>query len=201
MLEEIGYICNQPNSASNCEAEIKISSRSDRIANNEELVESMVSYLQDVGINTKAQFLEGSIRAAMRDCGIGIPGAQRAGWQGATESKKPPTCDPGQILDIIGTGYEDLDYGKFIGQRLLCEGAASTVCFPEREAEWRRAQELAGEERRQALEAVADTVHEEVLGLPLFDLTAIYGVNPKLRGFEQPRFDKHLFANLWWFAE
>ncbi|HZA23579.1 MAG TPA: ABC transporter substrate-binding protein [Dehalococcoidia bacterium] len=201
LLEQIGYICNQPTSAPNCEAEIKISSRSDRIANNEELVESMVSYLQDVGINAKAQFLEGSIRAAMRDCGIGIPGAQKAGWQGATESKKPPTCDPGQILDIIGTGYEDLDYGKFIGQRLLCEGSASTVCFPEREAEWNRAQELSGEERRQALEKVADTVHQEVLGLPLFDLTAIYGVNPKLRGFEQPRFDKHLFANLWWFAE
>jgi hypothetical protein len=74
-----------------------------------------------------------------------------------------------QILDIIGTGYEDLDYDKFIGQRLLCEEAASTVCFPEREAEWRKAQELAGEERRQALEKVANTVHEEVLGLPLLE--------------------------------
>jgi peptide/nickel transport system substrate-binding protein len=201
LLAEIGYTCGQSNSAPNCEAEIKISSRSDRIPLHQELVEAMASYMTDVGINAKVQFLEGSIRAAMRDCGIGIPGAQKAGWQGATESSKPPTCDPGQILDIIGTGYEDLDYGKFIGQRLRCDSAAGTVCFPERDAEWAKAQELFGEERRQALEAVANTVREEVLGLPLFDLSAIYGVNPKLRGFEHPRFDKHLFANLWWFEE
>ncbi|MDA0734474.1 MAG: hypothetical protein O2860_07815, partial [Chloroflexi bacterium] len=42
---------------------------------------------------------------------------------------------------------------------------------------------------------------DEVLGLPLCDLSAIYGVNPKIRGFvNEPRFDKHLFANLWWFG-
>jgi peptide/nickel transport system substrate-binding protein len=201
LLTDIGYICRQPNSAPNCEAEITISSRSGRIPLHQEMVEAMVSYMREAGINAKAQFLEGSIRAAMRDCGIGIPGAQKAGWQGATEYKKPPTCDPGQILDIIGTGYEDLDYGKFIGQRLRCDSAAGTVCFPESDAEWGEALALSGEERRQALEAIATTVREEVLGLPLFDLSAIYGVNPKLRGFEQPRFDKHLFANLWWFEQ
>jgi peptide/nickel transport system substrate-binding protein len=199
LLEGIGYICGQPHSAPDCEAEITISSRSDRIPLHQEIVEATVSYMRDAGINAKAQFLEGSIRAAMRDCGIGIPGAQKAGWQGATENRKPPTCDPGQILDIIGTGYEDLDYGKFIGQRLRCISSAGTVCFPERDAEWGRALELSGEERRQALETIATTVREEVLGLPFFDLSAIYGVNPNLRGFEHPRFDKHLFANLWWF--
>jgi hypothetical protein len=73
---------------------------------------------------------------------------------------------------------------------------------PEREDEWRKARELSGEERRIALEEIATIAREEVqAGLPLFDLSAIYGVNPKLRGFEEPRFDKHLFANLWWFGE
>jgi hypothetical protein len=167
----------------------------------QEMVEAMVSYMRESGINAQARFLEGSIRAAMRDCGVGIPGAQRVGWQGATENIKPPTCDPGQILDIVGTGYEDLDYGKFIGTRLQCASSAGTVCFPEREAEWNEVLALSGDARRQALETIASTVREEVLGLPLFDLSAIYGVSPKLRGFEQPRFDKHLFANLWWFEE
>ncbi|HEU0022867.1 MAG TPA: ABC transporter substrate-binding protein [Dehalococcoidia bacterium] len=201
LLEGIGYLCGRPGSAPDCEAEININSRSGRIPMHQEMVEAIVSYMREAGINAKARFLEGSIRAAMRDCGVGIPGAQRVGWQGATENKRPPTCDPGQILDIVGTAYEDLDYGKFMGQRLSCLSAGGTVCFPEREAEWNRIQGLSGDARRQALEGVAATVREEVLGLPLFDLSAIYGVNPKLRGFEQPRFDKHLFANLWWFEE
>lgn len=201
LLEGIGYFCGRPNSAPDCEAEININSRSGRIPMHQEMVEAIVSYMREAGINANARFLEGSIRAAMRDCGIGIPGAQRIGWEGATENKRPPTCDPGQILDIVGTGYEDLDYGKFMGQRLSCRSSGGTVCFPEREAEWNGIQALSGDERRQALEAVATTVREEVLGLPLFDLSAIYGVSPNLRGFEQPRFDKHLFANLWWFEE
>ncbi|MDA0735469.1 MAG: ABC transporter substrate-binding protein, partial [Chloroflexi bacterium] len=200
LLEGIGYLCGQPNSSPDCEAEIIINSRSGRIPMHQEMVEAIVSYMRESGINAKARFLEGSIRASMRDCGIGIPGAQRVGWQGATENKKPPTCDPGQILDIVGTGYEDLDYGKFIGTRLRCVSSGGSVCFPEREAEWNAVLALSGDDRRQALEAVADTVRDEVLGLPLFDLSAIYGVNPKLQGFDEPRFDKHLFANLWWFG-
>ena len=202
LLEEIGYICGLPNSAPDCEAEIKINSRSARIAFHQEMVESLVNFMNDVGINGKAQFLEGSIRAAMRDCGLGNPGGQKAGWNGATEDRKPDTCDPGQILDIIGTGYEDLDYAKFMSRRMSCESTGTTVCVPEFQDQWSRARGLSGEERREALEEIATYAHEEVLaGLPLFDLSAIYGVNPKLRGFENPRFDKHLFANLWWFEE
>ncbi|MSQ22338.1 MAG: hypothetical protein EXR53_03390 [Dehalococcoidia bacterium] len=199
LLERIGYRCGRPNSAPNCEAEIKINSRANRIAFHQELVESMATYMKTAGINARANFLEGSIRVKMRDCGIGIPGAQKAGWQGATESKKPATCDPGQLMDIIGTAYENLDYGAFVGQRLQCDSGGGTVCIPELDAEWHRARGLSGDERRRALEAIADVVREDVLGLPIFDLTAIYGINPKLRGFEKPRFDKHLFANLWWF--
>ena len=109
LLEEIGYICGLPNSEPNCEAEIKVNSRAARIPFHTDMVESMVRFMADSGINAKAQFLEGSIRAAMRDCGLGR-GGQRTGWQGATEDKKPTECDPGQITDIVGTGYEDLDY-------------------------------------------------------------------------------------------
>jgi len=67
--------------------------------------------------------------------------------------------------------------------------------------EWQSALELEGAERQAALEAIANHVREEAFFIPMFDLSAIYGTNPKLRGFERPRDDKHLFANLWWFAE
>jgi hypothetical protein len=83
---------------------------------------------------------------------------------------------------------------------MLCESTRSTICVPEKEAEWRQARTLAGEERVKALEQIAIEHRENVYSLPLFDLFAIYGINPKLRGFENPRFDKHLFSNLWWFA-
>ena len=206
LLEEIGYICGLSNSRDDCEAEITITSRNARIAKNDELIESMVLFMREAGINAKAQFVEVSIRTQMGRCGLGIEGAggTQVGWQGATEAV-PPTCSGGvgvgQILDGIGFGYEIMDYAKLINRHLLCESGRSTVCVPEMEEQLRTARTLDGEDRRIALEAIADWQRENVYILPMFDLFAIYGINPKLRGFEEPRFDKHTFANLWWFEE
>jgi hypothetical protein len=75
------------------------------------------------------------------------------------------------------------------------------VCVPEKNEEWKQATTKASEARKEALQKVADWQREHIYIIPMFDLFAIYGVNPKLRGFEEPRFDKHLYANLWWFEE
>ncbi|MFQ6030245.1 MAG: hypothetical protein ACE5Q6_22450, partial [Dehalococcoidia bacterium] len=195
-----------PNSRDDCEAKITITSRGARIAKNDEFIESMVLFMQDAGINATAQFVEVSIRTQMGRCGLGIEGAggTQVGWQGATEAVAPVcpgNVGVGQILDGIGFGYEIMDFAKLINRHMLCESGRSTVCVPEKEEEWKRARTLDGEERRIALEAIADWQREHVYILPMFDLFAIYGINPKLRGFEEPRFDKHTFANLWWFAE
>ncbi len=206
LLGSIGYTCGQANSREDCEAKITITSRGARIARNDEFIESMVLFMQQAGINAEAQFVDVSIRTQMGRCGIGLEGtgATQVGWQGATEAT-PPVCPGGvgvgQILDGIGFGYEIMDYAKVINRHMLCESGRSTTCVPEKEEEWKRARTLDGEERRIALEAIADWQRENVYILPMFDLFAIYGINPKLRGFEEPRFDKHTFANLWWFAE
>jgi ABC-type transport system substrate-binding protein len=206
LLEQIGYICGLPNSRPDCEAEISITSRTARIEKNEELVESMVSFMKDVGINATASFVETSIRTAMGICGIGLEGAggTQVGWQGATEAT-PPTCEGGvgvgQILDGLGFGYETMDYAKFVNRHMLYESGRSTVYVPGKEEEWSLARTLAGEERRKALEEIANWQREHVYIIAMFDLFAVYGVNPKLRGFEEPRFDKHTFAGLWWFEE
>ena len=84
---------------------------------------------------------------------------------------------------------------------MLCESGRSTVCVPEKEEEWKLARTLDGDARREALENIANWQREHVYILPMFDLFAIYGVNTKLRGFEEPRFDKHTFAILWYFAD
>jgi ABC-type transport system substrate-binding protein len=201
LLEEIGYICGLPNSKENCEAKITITSRSARIAFNTELVEAMLGFMRDVGINAEANVVDTNIWGPIYRCGIGSQGAQRAGYQGATEDKKPSVCDPGQIVDIIGSDYVTLDYGPFAARRLMCESVTSAVCVPEKNDEWMQTLSLSGKDRQKALEAVAAAVREQVYGIPMFDLFAVYGINPKLRGFENPRFDKRLFANLWWFEE
>ena len=206
LLEEIGYICGLSNSRDDCEAEINVASRSARIARNDEFIESMVLYMTEAGINAKVQFVETSIRTAMGRCGLGIEGAggTQVGWKGATEAVAPICKDGagvGQILDGIGFGYEIMDYAKMVNRHMLCESGRSTVCVPEKEEEWANARTLDGDARREALEAIADWQREHVYILPMFDLFAIYGVNPKLRGFEEPRFDKHTFANLWYFAD
>jgi hypothetical protein len=88
---------------------------------------------------------------------------------------------------------------------MLCGSRRGFVCVPEKNEEWKQATTTAGEERREALQEVATWQHEHVYIIPMFDLFAIYEVNPKLRGFDEPRdeprFDKHLYANLWWFEE
>ena len=202
LLEEIGYICRLANSADNCEADVEITSKPDRIAKNIELIESMATYMGDVGINAKAQFVEPAISRLVSNCGMGSPGATQVGWEGSTEAT-PPSCEGGvavrHIHTGIGFGYELMDYSKLINRHMLCESNRSTVCVPEKDAEWKQARTLAGEERRIVLEEIADWQRENVYILPMFDLFAIYGVSPKLRGFDNPRFDKHLFANLWYF--
>ena len=209
LLEEIGYICGMPNSREDCEAEIGIISRAARIARNDELIESMVLFMKEAGINSDAQFVEPSIRSAMGRCGIGTNGAggTQIGWDGATEAT-PPACPGGagtvgvgQILEGIGFGYEIMDYAKLVNRHMLCESGRSTVCVPEKEEEWKLARTLDGDARREALENIANWQREHVYILPMFDLFAIYGVNTKLRGFEEPRFDKHTFANLWYFSD
>ena len=88
-----------------------------------------------------------------------------------------------------------------VNRHRLCESGRSTVCVPENEEEWAKARTLDSDARREALEAIADWQRDHVCILATFDLFAIYGVNPELRGFEEPRFDKHTFANLWYFAD
>lgn len=198
LLEEIGYNCGRPNSAPNCGAEIKLTSRAARISNNTELVESMVSSMRDVGINAEANIVEVGVSNTIRTCGVGSSGAQIRGYKGATENK-PPSCPLAQIVEHIGFGYELYDYGKVAVRHLNCDSTQSSVCVPEKQAEWQAANGLEGEARRIALENIATAARDNVYFIPMFDLSAIYGLNPKLRGFEKPRFDKHLFANLWWF--
>ena len=199
LLEEIGYICNRSNSADDCGAEITITSRENRIHSNREMVSAMVDAMHAVGINAKARFVEPSVRRSMTRCGIGSLGATQIGWHGATEAT-PPQCDNGmQILDILGFGYNRLDYGSLVTRYMLCDSELSRVCVPEKQNQWWNATNLSGEERRLAMEDIADWQRENVYFIPMFDLFAIYGVNPNMRGFETPRFDGRVFANLWWF--
>jgi ABC-type transport system substrate-binding protein len=198
LLEEIGYVCGKANSAANCGAEIKITSRAARIASNTELVESMTSYMKEAGINAKANFVETGISNTIRTCGVGSKDATIKGYKGATENKLPTVCPLAQVVEHIGFGYELFDYAKVVTRHLNCDSTQSSVCLPDKQAEWQAANGMEGAARAAALEKIATYARDNVLFLPMFDLSAIYGFNPKLRGFENPRFDKHLFANLWW---
>jgi ABC-type transport system substrate-binding protein len=113
LLEEIGYICGRPNSAPNCEAQIDISGRANRIPRNTELVESMATFMREAGINARANLVETAIWTEQGLCGVDHPQARIAGWQGATETRRPTDCVVPQIRDSIGFGYETLDYAKF----------------------------------------------------------------------------------------
>ncbi len=201
LLEEIGYVCGKANSAANCGAEIKITSRSARIASNTELMESITTSMREAGVNAKVNFVETGISNTIRNCGVGSKDATVKGYKGATENKLPSACPLAQVVEHIGFGYELYDYGKVVNRHLNCDSTQSSVCLPEKQAEWQAATGLEGAARAAALEKIATQVRDEAYFIPMFDLSAIYGLNPKLKGFEKPRFDKHLFANLWWFEK
>ena len=81
----------------------------------------------------------------------------------------PRRCRRRPDLDGFGFGYEIMDFAKLVNRHMLCESGRSTTCVPEKEEEWKRAHTLDGEERRIALEAIADWQRENVYILPMFE--------------------------------
>jgi len=56
-----------------------------------------------------------------------------------------------------------------------------------------------GEKRQRWLGALADRAHDDVLFLPMFDLTVFYAVDTKLNW--EPRFDRRVRISTMWFED
>ena len=88
--------------------------------------------------------------------------------------------------DLTGNqpSNETLDFGRQVRYYMSCLGIRSLICDTSPggiQDQVVPALEASGEERQRLLEALADTFHDDVLFIPLFDLPMIYAADPKLR--------------------
>ena len=81
-----------------------------------------------------------------------------------------------------------------------CQGIRSLICDPSPggiQDKIGPAVAAAGDERRVLMEELADTFHEDVLFISLFDLPVFFAVDPKINW--EPRLDPTVRVNSMWF--
>jgi peptide/nickel transport system substrate-binding protein len=194
---------------------IEIMGRGTRIPKQVEIYEAVNGYLEEVGINSKIQVVEASIRTARTGCGIGtavneileasgrVPGTDEPtpeDFQAAID-KGGANCPYGDLIENEPSN-ETLDFGRQANYYMNCIYNRSLICDPSPggfQDQIAEAMGAAGQERQDKMEALADAVHDQVLFIPFFDLPVIYAVDSKLNW--DTRFDGRVRASTMWFSE
>jgi peptide/nickel transport system substrate-binding protein len=183
LLEQAGYN-GEP---------VKVNSRFNGFAGQQEVMEAIANYWRDIGINVELQFVESGIAAEIRTCGIGKvhPEITKARW---TITDEPSTCEHGDISET-GLNFSALDLSRFTNSYLACNYQSARVCREDLEDLRTRAQAASGEERKQLMEQIGDIIHNEVLVIPLFDRTRFIGQSAGL-DWEVRGFDANMRVNV-----
>jgi ABC-type transport system substrate-binding protein len=188
LLDEAGY------DSSN---EIIIYVRGGRFYRNTEVAEATQGYWSLVGVNSSVRVVE---TAQWREISRSGPGQYSDNPLDAPN--RPPPQPVAASLHVYQNfpSVEALDYEKTAVGTLSCYATSSKVCQPDTiEPLIGPAVAATGEERRRLMEELANIVHDDVLFIPYFEATMIYGLNEKLN-FE-PRYDRRVRLNMLSFAE
>lgn len=188
--------------------EIKLTIRSQRVPNDVEYGEAVVTFWRDVGINATLNVVESSIRSNMSRSNCGHQHT-RDEFMAAPENDLHEKClslGPGaptfssmQILESA-TSNESLDFQRHALQRLSCFSRSSGVCYQDLEEMIDEAIVTpTGDLRRQRLEAIANRVRDEVLILPNFQVVQVYGLSKDL--VWQPHYAPRIRANTMYFTQ
>jgi len=182
---------------------ITIMSRGARVPKQVEVAEALVGYWKEVGISAELNIVEPSIRSSMSKCAVGKAVQEVVAASGRDPDKDEITkADMDAALakggadcphaDLTGNqpSNETLDFGRQVRYYMSCLGIRSLICDTSPggiQDQVVPALEASGEERQRLLEVLADTFHDDVLFIPLFDLPMIYAADPKL--LWEPRLD------------
>ena len=190
-----------------------IVSRGTRIPKQREVSESLQAFWESVGLNVDFRIIEPAKRSELTRCGIGTAtkevmeaAGREADLLQATNEDFQAAIDAGGATcptgDLIGNqpSNESLDFGRQVRFYMNCQGIRSLICDPSPggiQDKIGPAVAAAGDERRVLMEELADTFHEDVLFISLFDLPVFFAVDPKINW--EPRLDPTVRVNGMWF--
>ncbi len=194
LLAEAGY---------DPENEININTRPGSNIRGLEIMESVIQFWRDVGVNANLNS-HGDLGAARE---IQISGCGRfAGEPGYKEAmdcsdREPP--GPAYVTSHayeVATSNEILDMQRFNNSRLSCFSRSSRVCSSDFEAWKTEANAIPeGPERNRAMEEIADYSYEQAFFLPFFEVVYVYGLADDIEW--QPYYAPRLRGNTMRFTE
>ena len=194
LLEEAGY---------DPENEININTRPGSNIRGLEIMESVIQFWRDVGVNANLNS-HGDLGAAreIQNSGCGNFAAEpgyREAWDCADRDPPGPAYVSSHAYEVA-TSNEILDMQRFNNSRLSCLSRSSRHCTPEF-MEWRvQANSIPeGPERTRAMEEIADYAYEQAVFLPFFEVVYVYGLAPDLEW--QPYYAPRLRGNTMRFTE
>ena len=194
LLAEAGY---------NPENEINVNTRPGSNIRGEEILESVVQFWREVGVNANLNSF-GDLGAArelqISGCGrfSGEPGYREAMDCGDRDPPGPAFVSSHAYE--VATSNEILDMQRFNNSRLSCFSRSSRHCTAEFEAWKTEANSIPeGPERTAAMEAIADFAYEEAIFLPFFEVVYVYGLADDIEW--QPYYAPRLRGNTMRFTE
>ena len=194
LLEEAGY---------DPENEINVNTRPGSNIRGVELLEAVVQFWRDVGVNANLNSY-GDLGAArelqISGCGrfAGEPGYQEA-MDCADRDPPGPAFVTSHAYEVA-TSNEILDMQRFNNSRLSCFSRSSRHCTAEFEAWKTEANSIPeGPERTKAMEEIADFAYEEAIFLPFFEVVYVYGLADDIEW--QPYYAPRLRGNTLRFTE
>ena len=204
LLEEANYDFNTT---------IKLTSRGTRIPKQIEVLETIQSFLADVGVKVDLNIVEVQAFLDVRNCRSGQAVVDLFEERGITKDPSDATLEEFQAALAVAQARgstscpssglienepsnETLDYGRQVTFYLNCAKAQSPFCDPSPggiQSKIAPALGASGAERQRLLEELADFSRAQSLWLSPFDLPVIYAVNPDL--VWEPRFDRRVRIN------
>jgi peptide/nickel transport system substrate-binding protein len=177
--------------------EINFNYQANRFYKDNELVEAIAGYWNEVGIRTNLQALEASVN---NDLGRSGCGRYSDNPPDCINQPPPPPAGVSPHIIISTPSLETLDFGKIALQTLSCSNIRSYVCEPDRlEPLIAQAEAATGDERKMLMEQIATILHDDALLIGVFEAFVVYGVDPNL-GWE-PRYDRRVRLNMMSFKQ
>jgi peptide/nickel transport system substrate-binding protein len=194
LLAQAGY---------NSENEININTRPGSNIRGLEIMESVIQFWRDVGVNANLNS-HGDLGAAreiqISGCGrfSGEPGYQEA--MDCADRDPPGPAYVSSHAYEVATSNEILDMQRFNNSRLSCFSRSSRHCSADFEAWKTEANSIPeGPDRTKAMEEIADFAYEEAIFLPFFEVVYVYGLADDIEW--QPYYAPRLRGNTMRFTE
>ena len=177
--------------------EININSRPGSSIRGPEILEAVITYWRDVGVNSNLNSWSDLAKAReiqLSGCGVY---SEEPGYEEALDCAERGPAGPyfsSSHVYEIATSDEILDFQRQGNLRMGCFSRSSRVCFPDLQKKIETASATpAGPERTRLMTEIGDIAYEEVYHFPLFAVKMVYGLSEAVEW--EPNYSPRFRAN------